>query len=284
MPETIEFIKMQAAGNDFVLLDAIDGMRRNWPALARRLCAPHFGIGADGLLVLQQARKQAAGAQFRMRMFNPDGSEDMCGNGLLCVAAYLRNNGYVRSPAFLVETLSGVNQVMVKVEAGVKIKAVSVSLGPPKLRGRAIPVAVDAEQVVDYPVEINGRTIKVTALSTGTPHAVVFSPREGDFEELAPLLMSHPFFPQHASVNFARVEEPTRIVARVWERGGVGESLSCGTGAAAILAAAHLKGLAPREADVVYPGGALHVRWDCNENLWISGPVHYVFEGRITEI
>jgi diaminopimelate epimerase len=149
------------------------------------------------------------------------------------------------------------------------------------LRGREIPAAIDIEQVVDYPLKIGGKTIAVTALSTGTPHAVIFTGKLEEIGRLGPAIMSHPFFPEQASVSFVKTEGKKRLLARTWERGEVGESLSCGTGAAAILAAAHLKGLTSREAEVVYAGGRLQVRWDCEGNLWVAGPAREVFEARI---
>jgi len=281
----LAFVKVEAAGNDFVLIDALEGRRENWPALAQRLCDRHFGIGADGLLLVQPSSARMAKARgkplFRMRMFNPDGSEDMCGNGLCCVSAYLYCEGFVRDLSFFIQTLSGACQVVIAVKAWRVFRSVQVNLGPPLLRGAQIPAATDASRVLDYPLNIGGRTVPVTALSTGTPHAVVFSENLSEVEALGPQIMAHPFFPAQASVSLVKVEGENRLVARTWERGGVGESLSCGTGAAAILAAAHLKGLTGREADVIYPGGTLHVRWDCNGDLWLSSPVNDVFEGGI---
>jgi len=272
---SLSFVKMQAAGNDFVLIDAVDGRRRNWPALARRVCARRLGIGADGLLVLQREK-----AAFRMRMFNPDGSEDMCGNGLCCVATYLHRAGHIRSTRFSIHTLTGPHQIVLAVRNG-KITSVKVNLGPPRLRGNEIPVAVKAERVIDYPLKVAGRIVPITALSTGTPHAVVFSSDLAALDWLGPEIMQHPFFPEQASVSVAKMEKENRLAARTWERGGVGESLSCGTGAAAILAAAHLKGMTGREAEIIYPGGRLRVRWDSSGNLWLAGPVREVFRGTV---
>ncbi len=278
----LSFIKMQAAGNDFVLLDAVDGRRRNWPALARRLCDRHFGVGADGLLVVQKvgaAFAKAAGVRFCMRMFNPDGSEDMCGNGLRCVAAFTYRAGYNRSRCFFLQTLTGLRQVVLNVARG-EVQSVKANLGPPRLRGKEIPVSVDLESVVDHPLRVGENDILITALSTGTPHAIVFGDSPADLGLLGPQIMQHPFFPEQTSVSWARVENG-KIHARTWERGGVGESLSCGTGGTAILAAAHLKGLTPRQAEIIYPGGRLYVSWDCNGDLWIAGPAEEVFRGNI---
>jgi diaminopimelate epimerase len=276
--KALAFVKMQATGNDFVVLDALDGKRRNWPALSRRLCDRHFGIGSDGLLVVLPATIPQAAC--RMRMFNPDGTEDMCGNGLRCVAAYFFSAGHTKAAAFNIQTLSGQRAAHLTIKNG-KVISVQVDLGRSRLRGREIPVAADLEKVVDYPLPVAGRIIPVTVVSTGTPHAVVFSSNPEEILELGPQIMSHPFFPEQTSVSWVKVEAPTCLRARTWERGGVGESLSCGTGAAAILTAAHLKGISPRQGEIIYPGGHLQVRWDCEETLWLAGPAEIVFSGVI---
>jgi len=276
--QNLSFIKFEAAGNDFVLLDAIKQPIGRLPNLARRMCDRHFGVGADGLLVVQPATSPKAA--FRMRMFNLDGSEDMCGNGLRCTATYLYTAGYTRKSHFLVQTRSGLRAVNLALSANKKLQSVEVNLGPPLLRGKQIPVSLDLEQVIDYPLKIHGKIIPVTALSTGTPHAVVFLPELPNPAQLGQAIIQHPFFPEQASVSFVKLAGK-RLFARTWERGGVGESLSCGTGAAAILVAAHLKGLSSRQAEIIYPGGKLHIRWDANDDLWLSGPVKEVFRGRL---
>jgi diaminopimelate epimerase len=316
----LSFIKFEAAGNDFVLLDAIKrplvfhhkdfdsllvgaGFREprrralqkpapipltafqnhcgelpgRLPNLARRMCDRHFGVGADGLLVVQHSSSPKAA--FRMRMFNLDGSEDMCGNGLRSTATYLYTAGYTKKSHFLVQTCSGLRAVKLALSANKKLQSVAVNLGPPRLRGKQIPVSLDLPQVLDYPLKIRGKIIPVTALSTGTPHAVVFLPELPNPALLGQAIIQHPFFPEQASVSFVKLAGK-RLFARTWERGGVGESLSCGTGAAAILVAANLKGLSSRQAEIIYPGGKLRVRWDNNNDLWLSGPVNEVFRGR----
>jgi len=269
---------MQAAGNDFIVLEAFDGRRRNWAARSRKLCDRHFGVGSDGLLVVGPAT--ISQAVCRMRMFNPDGTEDMCGNGLRCVAAYFYLAGYTKATAFNIQTLSGQRAARLTTK-NQKIISVQVELGRPRLRGKEIPVAADLAKVVDYPLSVAGRIVPVTVVSTGTPHAVVFSSNLDEILELGSRIMSHPFFPEQTSVSWVKVEIPTRLRARTWERGGVGESLACGTGAAAILTAAHLKGISPRQGEIIYPGGRLQVRWDCEETLWLAGPTETVFRGAI---
>jgi diaminopimelate epimerase len=277
----LEFIKAQATGNDFVLIDATADLRGNWPTLARRLCDRHSGAGADGLLVVLPARAAAGNkAHFRMRMFNPDGTEDMCGNGLRTVAVYLAIAGLEQRNVFAIETIAGIRPVEIT-EVRAHDGTARVNLGAPKLRGKDIPVAADLEKVVDYPLPVVGRTILVTALSTGTPHAVVFDADPAEIAVLGPAIMAHPFFPEQTTVNLVQVETPARLVARTWERGGVGESLSCGTGALAILAAAHLKGISPRQAEIVFRGGTLRTRWAENNELWLQGPVKFVYRASI---
>jgi diaminopimelate epimerase len=276
--QTLTFVKMQATGNDFVVLEALDGKRRNWPALSRKLCDRHFGVGSDGLLVALPATTPQAAC--RMRMFNPDGTEDMCGNGLRCVAAYWYLAGHTRATAFNIQTLSGLRAARLTIK-NQKVISLQVDLGSPRLAGKAIPVAADLAMVVDYPLPVAGRVVPVTVVSTGTPHAVVFSSNLEEILTLGPQIMQHPFFPEQTSVSWVKAESPTRLQARTWERGGVGESLSCGTGAAAILTAAHLKGISPRQGEIIYPGGRLQVRWDCEETLWLAGPAEIVFRGAI---
>lgn len=266
----MRFFKMQGAGNDFIV---VDGFREAEPAdfgaLARRLCDRHFGIGADGLIWM--TRSPAADA--RMRIFNTDGSEpEMCGNGLRCAAKFLFDQGY--APAEMtIDTLAGV------LAARVAPEGVTARMGAPRFDPAQIPVAADSNRVA---LELDGETLEFFCVSMGNPHAVTFSlyPEDGRFYRLGPLAERHPAFPARANIEFCRIRDGG-IDVRVWERGD-GETLACGTGACASLAAAASLGLLGREADVRLPGGTLHIRWLPDGEMEMRGPAETVFTGEIS--
>ncbi|MCX7799322.1 MAG: diaminopimelate epimerase [Fimbriimonadales bacterium] len=271
----IPFTKMHGIGNDFVMLD---GLRHPveeslLPDLARRMCDRRFGIGSDGLILL------VAGAQerFRMRMFNPDGSEsEMCGNGIRCFVRFLRQKGHASDARLRVETGAGVLALEETPEGHVR-----VDMGPARLRRAEIPMAGEPDdRFVEEPIEACGRRFLGTAVSMGNPHLVVFVERAAEvpLEEWGPALENHPLFPKRTNVHFVEVESPTRLVQRTWER-GAGATLACGTGACACTVAAALTGRAERAVTVRLPGGELRVEWLEDGRVLMTGPAETVFEG-----
>jgi diaminopimelate epimerase len=268
----LSFSKMHGAGNDFVVVaeEAVSSL--SLPDLARRLCQRRFAIGADGLLVVGRSDRHAV----RMRMFNPDGTEDMCGNGLRCVAKWAMLHGLVTDARFTVETIDGEKQVEL-LPGGV----VRAELGEPRFEPEQVPVLAWGSPVIDLPVELPDGVVRVTSLSTGSTHSVVFTdslPDDERFLRDSPAIENHPLFPQRTSVLWTVVESPSRLRMRIWER-GAGETLACGTGACAAAVAAQLHGLVGERVDVHSAGGVLHVEWRPGKPIYLMGAAEMVYEG-----
>ena len=270
----MRFAKMQATGNDFILIEAGEA-ECDWPRLARAMCHRHFGVGSDGLIILLSAEA----AELGMRMFNPDGSEaEACGNGLRCVATYALERGLANaSREFSVETLGGMRKVKA-VEQGIQ-----VDMGVPRLKPDEIPIRVEEQLdiIMDHPVTIEGGRLLLTCLSLGNPHAVLFAPgdvTEFPLSDIGPQVENHPIFPHRVNFEIANVLGRNKVRARVWER-GAGETLSCGSGACAVAVAARLHGHVDRHVDIMLPGGTLAVDWDGVEEVMLSGPAQMVFWG-----
>ncbi len=264
----MRFTKMQGCGNDYVYLDCTEEIPEDIQSLARRLSDRHFGVGSDGLICICPSEW----ADFRMRMFNADGSEgEMCGNGIRCMGKFIYDKGLTDREEVSIETLAGLKRLRLTVE-----------------RGRVTTVAVDmGEPVVQAPrtLQIMGCPYRVIPVSMGNPHAVTFLDRVEDLElaVIGPQFENHPTFPNRTNTEFVEVLTPKRLKLRVWERGS-GETLACGTGACAALAAAVLEGRAEREATVELPGGTLELRWDEKDgHVYMTGPAVTVFEGEWPE-
>ncbi len=271
-PGQIDFLKVQGTGNDFVLVDG-RGTQADWAALAPGLCDRHFGVGSDGLLVMQESDR----APVRMTMYNPDGSEaEMCGNGLRTFVKYAVERGGVPAPdgCLDVETGAGVLRTTFAGGNGA-IERVRIDMGAPILR-----------PVRDLALRVGGQDIAVTCVSMGNPHAVHFTDIPVDDYPLArvgPLVEHHAHFPKRVNFEIVNVLAPDHLRMRVWER-GAGETLGCGTGACAVLVAARLHGLAQAAAMVSLPGGDLSIAWDGDDthhgSVFLEGPAEYVFAGR----
>jgi len=275
----MDFIKLQATGNDFVLIDA-RRMKRDWSALAKAMCHRNFGVGADGLLLILPSKA----ADFYMRMFNPDGSEaEACGNGLRCAARYAKESGLARGAEIRIETPAGIKRLQTRGR-----KSIQVAMGKPILAPSAIPVIVGrtgaraTAPVIDYPLAIGKMKLKITCVSIGNPHAVCFLEQPVDdfpLAEVGPKVERHPMFPNRVNFEIVNIIGRKKLRARVWER-GAGETLSCGTGACAIAVAARLKKLTDNPVDIILPGGTLTVDWDGRGEVLLSGPAEVVFEGK----
>lgn len=287
----MNFTKMQGAGNDFILVEAGDAPR-DWPQTAIAMCDRHFGIGADGLLLVMSSDT----AEFRMRIFNPDGSEaEACGNGLRCLVRYVLDRGLVDAGAqeILVETVSGTRKARLHKAEG-KVVRIQVSMGEPKFRARDIPVItepdegslLDIKPILDYPVTIENRELLLDFVSMGNPHAVYFWQQPvSDFPlaQLGPKIERHKLFPNRVNFEVARVINRQQIEARVWER-GAGETLACGSGACAIAVAARRHGYIDNKVDIKLPEGILAVEWDGVGEVYLSGPAEVVFTGEWPEV
>lgn len=275
----MRFYKVHGLGNDFILFDART-RRLDWHRLAPRLCDRHFGIGADGLLLLENGEK----APFRMRIINADGSEaEMCGNGIRCFAKYLADHSYIPADQdeLEVETLAGIQRLRLLRRGGV-VEAVRVAMGRPRFDPAEIPVDLPGPgPIIDYPLTVDGQRLTLTFVSMGNPHAVAFidEPVESfPLDRVGPKVEHHPLFPKRTNFEVVNRLAPDRYRVRVWER-GVGLTLACGTGACAVAAAARLKGLAPERVRVELPGGSLEIEWDGQGEVFMTGPAAEVFVG-----
>jgi diaminopimelate epimerase len=291
----MKFSKLQATGNDFIMVDART-REGEWSKLARAMCDRHFGVGADGLILVQDSTS----ADLKMRIFNSDGSEaEISGNGLRCFAKYAIEKGFISKTSsrakqdnrsLTVETLSGVRKVKAYM-SGDKVNLVEVNMGLPQFQTEQIPVKVKVDisissgPILDYPLVINGKKLTLSLLSMGNPHAVSFSCRPvSDFPlaDTGPKVEKHPMFPQRTNFEVARVLSRGKIEARVWER-GVGETLACGSGACAIAVAAQLLDYVEPQVDIILKGGTLTISWDKVGEVLLTGPVEEVFTGEWLE-
>lgn len=276
----MKFTKMHGIGNDYVYVDMFRESVPDPQALARRISDRHFGVGSDGLVLIMPSDL----ADVRMRMFNSDGSEaEMCGNAVRCVGKYAHDAGLVRGTTVAVETASGIKTLQLFLENG-KVRRARVDMGEPELRPERIPVLLEGDRVLACPVEVDGRSWPVTAVSMGNPHAVVFLEKdervaELPLEHLGPLFEKHPLFPRRVNTEFVEVENRHRLHMRVWER-GAGETLACGTGACAVGVAAVLNGLTEPRVAVQLRGGVLDIEWNRSDNhVYMTGDAATVFTG-----
>lgn len=274
------FYKMEAVGNDFVLIEArqFPEEQRDWARLAQQLCHRPWGIGADGLLVIEPSEKAA----FRLRMFNPDGTEDFCGNGLRCAARFGFEQGYVDQTHFHLEALGGV-LVAVQLALGPEreVETITIRLDPPRFHPKEVPALIEGEEILDYPLRIGEQTWSITALRVGSTHTVLFVPHLPDdetFLKVSPRIEKHLLFPERTSVLWGVAESQETFRVRIWER-GVGETLGCGTGACALAVAARRHGWAGEQVKVISKGGILQVRWNPGEPVELTGPACMRFEG-----
>jgi diaminopimelate epimerase len=281
----VKFTKMHGAGNDYVLLDARN-MEVDWSALAKSICDRHRGVGADGLLLVMPSDM----ADVRMCMYNPDGSEsEMCGNGIRCLGKYVLELGIVaRDKNILtVETMAGI-RVLEPTWHDSEVDRIRVAMGEPELRLERVPVALSNlskdmadEPMLDFPLEVDGKSLELTFVSMGNPHAVAFikSPvHKFPLHSVGPNVERHGMFPNKVNFSIVNVIDDHGIVARVWER-GAGETLACGTGACAIAVASRLHGYTGDEVDITLPGGVLTISWDGVGQVYLEGPVVEVFKG-----
>ncbi len=275
----MKFTKMQGLGNDYVYVNCFQEKIENPAELARFVSDRHFGVGADGLILI----KPTPLADCEMEMYNADGSQGaMCGNGIRCVAKYAYDYGLVDKETITVNTKSGVKTLELTVENG-KVSKVRVNMGAPILEARQIPILCSQEQAVQLPLEVDGKTYQITGVSMGNPHAVVCveDVKGLKLEELGPKFENHPAFPDRVNTEFIRVLDRSTVEMRVWERGS-GETLACGTGACAVAVACIVNGYTNERVTVKLLGGDLDIYWDREANLvYMTGPAVTVFDGEL---
>lgn len=286
----MKFTKMQGCGNDYIYVDCTSENLTDASELAVKLSDRHFGIGGDGLILIKKGKI----ADFEMEMYNADGSRSqMCGNGIRCVAKYIYDARYTDSREFTIESMSAVKHItIVSGNPGNKTCCIRVDMEKPILAAGKIPVKVESgitpdSKVIMKPIQINGKDYKITCVSMGNPHAVVFIDKKpSDFPvcEVGPFFENNSFFPERTNTEFAFVENRRTIWMRVWER-GTGETLACGTGTCATVVAAILNGLvdAGEKITVHLLGGDLEIEWSGNEadSVFMTGPATTVFNGEI---
>lgn len=274
----IKFTKMHGAGNDYIYLDATDNLPLDFSDLARKMSDVHFGIGSDGLVAILPSDT----ADFRMRMFNSDGSEaEMCGNASRCVGKFVYDRGLTSSRVITLETLAGIKVLHLQVDGDI-VASVTVDMGQPVLRPQDVPVESSNHEVKISEVErVGGHDYAITGVSMGNPHGVIFVDEITDELVLGrgPELEVASIFPRKANIEFAKVIDRSTIEMRVWER-GTGETMACGTGACATAVAAVLNGFTDREVDIRLRGGVLRIRWDEETgHVFMTGPATFVCDG-----
>lgn len=275
----MKFTKMQGLGNDYVYVNCFEEKVENPSELAVKVSDRHFGIGSDGLILIRPSEV----ADFRMTMFNADGSEsEMCGNGIRCVGKYVYDYGLTDKTVVSVETLAGIKYLKFLIKDG-KVDMVTVNMGEPILKPELVPVVGEGDAVIDSPIEVDGKEYKMTCVSMGNPHSVVFVDDVDNFplHEVGPLFEHHKAFPRRVNAEFCQVIDRTHAKMRVWER-GTGETLACGTGTCATAVACILNGKTEDEVTITLLGGDLIIRWDREKNvIYMTGPARVVFDGEI---
>lgn len=274
-----KFTKMHGCGNDYVYVNCFKEKIDNPEQVARLVSDRHKGIGSDGLILIQPSKV----ADFKMAMYNADGSLGaMCGNGVRCIAKYVYDYGLTDKTSISLETKAGIKYLDLTVEQG-KVVMVKVNMGHPILSAREIPVKADTEQVIDAPVVAGGHEYRMTCVSMGNPHAVIFVEDTDSLPlmKLGPLFEYHEVFPDRVNTEFVQIIDRKNVKMRVWERGS-GETLACGTGTCATAVACVINGLTEDEITVQLRGGEIIVKYDREEDIvWMTGPATVVFDGEI---
>lgn len=273
----MKFTKMQGAGNDYIYINALEQSVNNPSELAVRLSDRHFGIGSDGLVLILPSQV----GDFRMQMFNSDGSEaEMCGNASRCVGKFVYDNGLTSKKEIELETKAGLKYITL-LDGDTTIRKVTVDMGEPILDPLLIPVDVDSEPVLNYPLDVDGQIWEVSCVSMGNPHAVVFTTdiKDLDLPVIGPMFEKHSIFPRKTNTEFIEIIDRNTLNMRVWER-GAGETLACGTGACAAAVAAILNGHCDRKITIHLLGGDLEIEWNPDNNrVYMTGDAVTVFDG-----
>ena len=275
----MKFTKMQGLGNDYVYVNCFKETIENPPEMAKKVSNRNFGIGSDGLIMINPSDV----ADFEMEMYNADGSRsEMCGNGIRCVGKYVYDYGLTEKEHISVETLAGIKYLDLTVEDG-KVKLVKVDMGSPELVPENIPIVADWNRVIDEPINVNGTEYRMTGVSMGNPHAVVYveDVKGLDIETIGPAFENHERFPNRVNTEFVKVLDRNTVEMRVWERGS-GETMACGTGACAVAVACILNGFTEDKVTVKLLGGDLQIEWDKEaDKIYMTGPAEVSFDGEI---
>ena len=275
----MKFTKMQGLGNDYVYVNCFEEKIENPSEVAIKVSNRNFGIGSDGLIMINPSKV----ADCEMEMYNADGSRsEMCGNGIRCVGKYVYDYGIAKKTSISVETLAGIKYLDFTI-VNDKVKLVKVDMGSPELVPANIPIVAEGDVVLDEPILVDGVEYRMTGVSMGNPHAVVFvdDVKGLDLESVGPKFENHERFPRRVNTEFVRVLDRNTVEMRVWERGS-GETLACGTGACAVAVACILNGFTEDKMTVKLLGGDLQIEWDKAANkVYMTGPAEVSFEGEI---
>ena len=278
----MKFTKMQGCGNDYVYINGFVYEIDEPEELSKKVSDRHFGVGSDGLIIINPSNE----ADFRMNIYNADGSEaKMCGNGIRCVGKYVYDKEMTNKKIVTVETLSGIKTLFLSVNDEDRVESVRVNVGKPSLTPAEIPVVSDKEQVLDESIKVAGKKFKMTCVSMGNPHCVVFVDDVDnlDIEKYGPEFENNELFPDRINTEFVQVVDKNHIKMRVWERGS-GETMACGTGASASAVASYLNEFTENEVYVELLGGTLYIEYDTSEDaVYMTGPAEISFEGEIEE-
>lgn len=273
----MRFTKMEGCGNDYIYINCFEEAVDQPEKLAIAMSERHFGVGADGLVLIMPSDK----ADFRMRMFNLDGSEgEMCGNAVRCIGKYTYERGLTNKEEISLETGGGIKYLKCNIENGI-VKTVRVDMGEPILEAEKIPVKHETSPVIGKSIVINNNDFLFTCVSMGNPHGITFVEDSEMFpvEEYGKQVERNPLFPKKTNVEFVKILDRKHIKMRVWERGS-GETLACGTGACASVVASILNGFCDREVKVTLLGGELTINWDeKNNHVYMTGPAAFSFDG-----
>jgi|LSQX01.2.fsa_nt_gb diaminopimelate epimerase len=278
----MKFEKMHAAGNDYIYVNLFEEKVENPAELSRRLSDRHFGVGSDGLILIGPSGE----GDFSMRMFNADGSEgEMCGNAARCVGKYLYERGLTDRREIALSTGSGIKQLSLTVNPVTNlVELIRVNMGNAIFSaGDTAHFQTTLPEMVNYPVEIDGKAVEITFVSMGNPHAVIFMEDIDtlEIEKIGPKIEHHPLFPERTNTEFIEITDRAHLRMRVWERGS-GETLACGSGACASVVAGAVTGRTDPRATVQLKGGVLEVEWDRDLNrVYLTGDAHFVFKGEV---
>ena len=277
----MKFTKMHGLGNDYIYFDCTGQTVNNPEKLSIRLSDRHKGIGGDGIVLIMNSEI----ADFRMRMFNADGSEGkMCGNATRCIGKYVYERGLTHKTNLTLETLSGIKRLYLTVDQNQKVKEITVDMGKAELRPEKIPVLFNGDSFIHQKINAAESEWYATCVSMGNPHAVIFCEDVLNLEldKIGPFFENHPLFPERINTEFVRQIDNTTLQMRVYERGS-GETMACGTGACATVVAAVLNGLCPRGTDITVQllGGDLKINWQTDGTVLMTGTADFVFDGEL---
>ncbi|MBU5487634.1 diaminopimelate epimerase [Clostridium sp. MSJ-8] len=278
----MEFTKMQGIGNDYIYFNCLEKELKNPSEVAIKLSDRHFGVGGDGIIMIMSSEV----ADFRMRMFNADGSEgEMCGNATRCIGKYVYEKGLTDKTKISLETLAGIKYLELNVQNGI-VTEVKVNMGKPILDPKKIPVDINKEIIINEVVKIDNNEYNITCVSMGNPHCIVYMDNIDDLklEEIGPKFENASIFPQRINTEFVEIIDDKTIKMRVWERGS-GETYACGTGACAVTVASVLNNYCKKDQDITIRllGGDLKINYTAEDLVFMTGPAEFVFEGRIED-